>query len=413
MPKKYSLKTLKSLFVFLFITCNLVCLSSYGYAQRVRHEEEEGETRDFSREAQVALVEADKFYRNNEYAKARAPLLQYLATEPEETPAVLYQMLATCWYLDGNPEEARKVYEEGYSAYPESEEIIYNYAAVSYELEDYRKAAQLFEKLYDVKKEKDLEMLYQAAVCYYTAEEFEEAVRVFEKMIDLSEQPESSWFETIISIYMEESNNDKAEEYILRALDIFPLMSKYWQLLASIRLDKSNFKGAASALEIGFTIEPPEERNQWANLLDLYNYLRVPLRTAKSLKTLMEMNAATEEDYIKIAQAYEATLRVDEAVSFLDSVISKNPSKKLLFEKAKILYDARRNKEAIKALDECLKVDPDNGYAYVLKGFAAWDMEDWKKMKEAFTMAQDFSEYKIQAREALAVIEDLERARSE
>jgi tetratricopeptide (TPR) repeat protein len=322
-------------------------------------------------------------------------------------------MLATCWYLDDNPEEARKVYEKGYAAYPENEDMLYNYAAVSYELEDFIKAGQLFEELYDVKKEKDLEMLYQAAVCYYTAEELEEAVRIFEKMIDLSEEPESSWFETIISIYIEEGDNDKAEEYVLRALDIFPLMRKYWELLAGIRLDKSNYRGAASALEIGFTIEPPEERNQWTNLLDLYNYLRVPLRTAKSLETLMKMNAATEEDYIRIAQAYEATFRVDKAVSFLESVISKNPSKKLLFEKARILYDARRNKEAIEVLDEYVKADPDNGYAYILKGFAAWDMEDWKKMKEAFTMAQNFSEYKLQAREALAVVEDLERAKSD
>jgi len=410
MPKRHSLKMLKSLFVLMFITCSLVCTSSYGYAQE---KEEGGETRDFTREAQVALVEAQEFYSNDEYAKARTPLLEYLATEPEEVPVVLYQILATCWYLDGNYEEAQKVYAEGYSAYPKSEEILYNYAAVSYELEEYIKSAQLFEELYDVKVEKDLEILYQAAVCYYTAEELEEAVRVFDKMIDLSEKPESSWFETIISIYMEEGNNDKAEEYILKALDVFPLMRKYWQFLAGIRLDESNYRGAASALEIGYTIEPPEERNQWTNLLDLYTYLRVPLRTAKSLETLMEENAATEEDYIRIAQAYADTFRVDKAVSFLDSVISKNSSKDLLFEKARILYDARRNKEAIKALDECLAVDPDNGYAHILKGFAAWDMEDWKKMKEAFIMAQNFSKYKVQAKEALAVVEDLERARSE
>jgi tetratricopeptide (TPR) repeat protein len=189
-------------------------------------------------------------------------------------------------------------------------------------------------------------------------------------------------------------------------------MRKYWELLASIRLDNANYTGAASALEIGYTIDPPEERNQWTNLLELYTYLRVPLRTAKSLKTLMEKNAATDEDYIRIAQAYADTFRVDNAVSFLDSVISKNPSKDLLFEKAKILYDARRNKEAIKALDECLEVDPDNGYAHILKGFAAWDMGDWEKMKEAFTMAKNFSEYNLQARDALAVVEDLERARS-
>jgi tetratricopeptide (TPR) repeat protein len=408
MPKRYSLEMLKILFVLMFITCSLVCVSSYGYAE----EEEKGDSRDFTREAQVALVEAQEFYQNEEYAKARTPLLQYLATEPEEVPAVLYQMLATCWYFDDNLEETQKVYEKGHSAYPESEEILYNYAAISYELEEYKKAAQLFEELYDVKEEKDLDILYQAAVCYYAAEELKDAVRVFVKMIDLSEKPESSWFETIISIYMEQGNDDRAEEYILKALDIFPLMREYWQLLASIRLDKSNYRGAASALEIGYTIEPPTERDQWGNLLGLYTYLRVPLRTAKSLKTLMEENAATEEDYIKIAQAYADTLRVDKALSFLDSIISKNPSKDLLFEKAKILYDARRNKEAIKALDECLEVDPDNGYAHILKGFAAWDLEDWEKMKEAFTMAKNFREYKVQAKDALAIVEDLERARS-
>ncbi len=412
MPKKYLLNVIKGVVVLLFISFSLVCVPPHGYAQK-EDEVEDGDERDFTREAQLALVAAQECLKNENYASARAPLLEYLATEPEEVPEVLYLMLASCWYLDKNPGEAQKVYSEGHSTYPENEDILYNYAAVSYELEEYNKAAQLFEKLYDIKKEKDLETLYQAAVCYYTAEELDEAVRVFQKMIDLSEKPESSWFETIISIYIEKGNNDKAEEYILKALDIFPLKRNYWQLLASIRLDESDYTGAASALEIGYTIEPPGKRIEWANLLDLYSYLKVPLRIAKSLETLMEKDAPTEEDYIKISQAYADTFRVDEAVSFLDSVISKNPSKGLLFQKAKILYEARRNKEAIKAFDECLEVDPDNGYIHVLKGFAAWDMEDWETTKEEFTIAEDFKEYRTQAKDVLAVIEDLERARSE
>ena len=413
MQKKHLVKKLNKSVLLLIITFVIICFSFDGYAE----EAEEAEIR-LPRGAHTALLAAQEFFEQEDYTNARTPILAYLAANaqaevPEIVPELVYVYLAQLWYLDKEPEEAQKAYMEGHAAYPESEDLLGNYAAVTYELEQFHKAAQLFEKLYDVREEKDIEDLNNAAACYYYAEELDETIRVYNRMIALTKEPESEWFEMIISLYMEQENNQKAEEYILKALDLFTLEKKYWQLLADLRITYSDYAGAASALEIGYRIEPPESRKDWNYLLELYSYLNVPLRIAKCLESILEEGASNEDDQIRISQMYANTMRVDKAVSYLDSLISKNPSEKLLIQKAQILYDARRNKEAIKALDECIEFAPKNGLAYYIKGFTAWDMEDWETAKEAFTMAKNFKEYSAQSKDALAILADLDRAKTE
>ena len=415
MQKKHLFKKLNKSVLLLIITCALTCFSFDGYAQEDKKAEEGIK---LTRGAQTALLAAQEFFENEDYTNARTPILEYFAAnaqaeEPEVVPEVVYVYLAQLWYLDKEPEEAQKVYMEGYTAYPKSKDLLGNYAAVTYELEQFHEAGQLFEKLYEVREEKDIEDLNNAAACYYYAEELDDTIRVYNRMIASTKEPESDWYEMIISLYMEQKNDQKAEEYILKALDIFPLEKRYWQLLADLRLDNSDYAGAASALEIGYRVEPPENRNEWNYLLDLYNYLNLPLRTAKCLESILEKGASNEDDQIKISQMYANTMRVEKAVSYLDSLISKKPSEKLLMQKAQILYDARRNKEAIKALDECIEFAPKNGLAYYIKGFTAWDMEDWETAKEAFTMAKNFKEYSAQSKDALAILADLDRAKTE
>lgn len=388
------------------------CFSLHSYAQ----EEEEGPK--LTREAQEALGKAQEFYQNEDFAGARRPLLDFLATQPEVVPEILYEFLGTLWYQDEKLEEALRVFKEGYEAYPKNEKLLTNYATVAYQLEHYAEAARLFEKLYDTSETKDIEHLSNAASLYYMAEELNEAKRVFKRLIDLPGDTEEvrkkrkDWFNTIINICLEQNQMEEAEGYIWQALAVYPLDRNYWQFVINTRSEKEDYAGMASAYEIANRVQPPEKKKDWEDLADLYRFLNAPLREAKAREKALEIESApSDEEYIKVADAYVRARHIDKAVSYLDNIISKKPTSKLLLEKGRLLYDARRNKEAIKALDECIALDPKMGEAYIMKGFIAWDLKDWKTAREAFNKAQISEDYRNQALEAMDVMDALQEER--
>jgi tetratricopeptide (TPR) repeat protein len=231
-------------------------------------------------------------------------------------------------------------------------------------------------------------------------------------MINMPGDPDPELLETVISICFEQEDLDETEENILIALDYYPTREEYWDYLYQIRMSKEDYLGGTSALEIQYHIKDPENKDSWRTLTELYTYLNVPLRAAEDLPKSFEDNAG-DSQYIKVAQAYANAYRVDEAVAYLDGLIAKKPSSTLMLEKGLLLFNARRNEEAIKALDECIEFAPETGYAYMLKGFAAWDLMDWDTAREAFQGALNIPDYKAQAKNAMSFMDDLEEARTE
>jgi tetratricopeptide (TPR) repeat protein len=412
MDIKYYRNMLKTVLTLLLFAGAFLCFPIGGYAQEGEEQEEQEEGPELTREAQVALVAAQDLYQQEKFAEARQPLLEFLDTQPEVIPEILYLMLGQIWYMDENFEEAMKVWKTGYEAFPESDEMLRSYAVATYYAEHYVEAGRLFEEYYDILEEKDLEYLNNAAGAFYLGEDLDEAKRVFKRMIDLPGVPKIEWLDTVIQICFEQEDIDEAQESVLMALDYYPLNDTYWQWLFNIRIEKEDYLGGTSALEIQYHIKPPEDKDLWKNLTDLYGYLNVPLRVAEDLPKSFQ-DKVLEDEYIQVARAYASAMRIDKAVSYLDGQISKNPTSGLMLEKGRLLLNARRNEDAIKALDECIEFDPNNGEAYLYKGFAAWDLEDWDTTRDAFEGALDVKDYKEQAKNYLSFMDDLEEAKKD
>ena len=409
------------------------CFSTHLLAAGITKQEEKtggsgNEGRRISPEAQAALVEASRRFETNpdDLAAARQPMIDYMAApseampgEPNPIPLVMYQMLAQYWYSDENAknhiDEARKVYQAGHATYPEDEMLLLNYAVTTYELERFLDAAPLFEKYYDVSLKHEVKYLSYAAFAFYTGENLKEAKRVFIRMIEAVEIPESSWLESIISICTEQEDQKETDKYIKLALEFYPMERKYWNLLGNSFLNKEDYQGAASAFEIATRVETPDKKGQWRTLIDLYNFIRLPLRSAESIQkgfNLLAEGGKEEEQQILVADAYAKGARVDKAISYLDGILSKNKSFDLLMKKATILYEDRRNKEAIAVFDECIGMSAKAWDAYFYKALAAWDLEDWKTAEKAFDKALNSKDFRFQAQDALEVLATLDEAKA-
>lgn len=404
--------------LLLLIAVILLSFSFVVYGQEDNKEEEEGCR--LSREENMAEVASMELMNEEDFAGARKPLLDHLATGPECITETFYLMLSQAWYFDETTEEAKrvkeaiKVIEKGYAVYPESEKIVLLYAGFLSEAEDFAKAAPLWEKTYDIVMKKDLKYLKNAAGCYYQSQKLEDAKRVYKRLIKLSEKPDKDFYNAIILISQEQGRMEEAEGYVMEALDIFPTETQYWKLLGNFRLDKEDYTGAGAALEIDSDIEPPETLKKGKFLVDMYRALNVPLRVAREMNRLLKNEKnPKDEDYIMIASAYAQAMKTDEAVAYLDKILAKEHSTKLMMNKAQILYQARRYKQAIIAYDEVIDADPKIGEAYFWKGWSAVELKDWLTAKEAFRNALEDKKFREGAKNAIDVLENLDEARKD
>jgi len=168
----------------------------------------------FSRPLQKALFEAQETLKTDDFAGARQILLDYLATEPKDVPAVFYQMLGYACSAEGNMEEAQKVFRDGHRAAPADGDLLLNYAISTWELGRLEEAASLFEEAYDTRQEKDTRFLLQAAVSWHKVRAFAESKRVLERLLGLKKDPESEWYRLIAIACMELGQYDEAKEHL-------------------------------------------------------------------------------------------------------------------------------------------------------------------------------------------------------
>jgi len=360
-----------------------------------------------SKETQAALVAAQDLMTQKNYQAAKQVLMDHLATNPEYKPEALYAMLGYVYYTLGDLDSAAKYLKEGYEAYPK-EELLSNWAGVVYESEKYDEAAAIFEEASEVFPEKKVEYLKKAASSYYEGRKPGEAKRLFVKLLNMQKEPDFKLYETIFSLCEEMGQRDEARKYLVQMMNLDPLNSKYWEYLARMYQEDEDYTGVASALEIAYNIKKPEKQ-EIERLEQFYAYLNVPLRLAKHIH---ERDNRTENDNKNMINAYLSAIRTDKAVSIIDEMIKNKKDTDLLLMKGKILFEARKNKEAMKTLDECIALNPNKAQAYMLKGFCAWDLEDWDLAKQCFRKAINDKDYKKQASELIDVIESLEEAKA-
>ncbi|MDM7919886.1 MAG: hypothetical protein QUS12_12060, partial [Methanosarcina sp.] len=273
--------------------------------------EEEGDR--LSKEAQTAMVEAQRAFEKKDFPTARKFILDYLATNPVDVPAEAYLMLGYYWYAEEKLEEATKVFKEGYQKFPDNVDLLSYYSAGLYESGKFAEAAPLMEKYYDVSPKKDTKMLEAAAGAYYQIEKYADAKRIIRKMMSTSKEPKENWYTMLLGISFEEEKYDEAEKIIFEALKLFPLSALYWQQLGMVRQAKEDYYGMAGAMEIRTNIKPPEKTAEFKEVFNIYNSLNLPLRVIKSIEMSAKDKPLEEKEYLQIADSYARVMKTDKA----------------------------------------------------------------------------------------------------
>jgi tetratricopeptide (TPR) repeat protein len=369
-------------------------------------------SQNLSYEEQKSLYEAQQKLKTNNVKQSISILQEYIDNHKDthEISATTYLLLGNCWHEQNKLDKARQAYSYGLKIEPENTVLLLNYAISCFGSKKYHQAGQSFEKLYQIHQDPDPEHLYRSGVAFFQAEEYKRSQDVLQQLMAIEgDHVQPEWVELLIYSSVRLKDWDTAKNSLYRILDATPRHKQYWKLLAQIYLQQGSYQQAASVLEITYALHP-HKTSELKELASIYLYLNLPLKAAKALEKAYG-NRYDQEQLLKLSQLYSRAYRYEKAIACIDKALKLSPCVTVYLKKGRLCYQAGLYKKAITALQKSLDLNHEQGEAFILLGYTAWQIKDWDLARNAFVKAKDFTRYRQQAKDGINSLDFIVQAR--
>ena len=427
-------KYLPCLFTFI-IMCLLVPAISHG-----------SQTNNIPLSAKMVIYRAQKLMEENKFTEAAEALEKFQKKsrklKPGEPDLKGYQhylvnfTLGNCYLMTRNYSEADTHFRVAVAAKPDFNSGWMNLAKCCYEMEDYYRAGHAFLKGYETMPEKGPETLYYGAVCFMTSGDNQKALRLFQRLLrehasgiklewkealvqaylacdqprralpfieELSEEADrkkrKQWQGIRLHLYMSLDMKIKALEYVKRLILEYPLESNWWKGLAHLHLKENRYRPALVALTIKGFLEPVTTQEKRI-IADLNMALEVPVEAVRFYERIAEDKFEPDVAY-RIAQGYLRLHRPEMALKWVEKGLLEEKNPRLMLLKGDLLYELERYREAAAAFEKVAREKSNPGRAWLMAGYAAWNMKDMHRTRRAFKYAAGCSRQKQAALKAL------------
>ncbi|PIE61124.1 MAG: hypothetical protein CSA29_04955 [Desulfobacterales bacterium] len=306
-----------------------------------------------TRDARLALVEAQKLMGENKYEQALKGLTGFIEQHPDDEHAYVNYTLAGLSLETGRMKGAVNYYEKTLELCPSYTPAWQNLGKVCYDLGQFQTAAQAFEKTWELTGRTTPVLRYHAAVARLSAGQPKLALGHLEYLTSgQAGPPEKDWIKLLVQLSIETKRSAKALKTIERLLAAPNADPYLFRLAATLNLDLNRYKQAAGNLA-AYSLTTPLPIAEQTLLADLYNNLGIPARAAENYQKALAMK----------------------------------PSRKLHERLSSAWFEACNTQKALDALETGLKTYPKSHSMWKLKGWIYYDTQDFDKASAAFAKA--------------------------
>ena len=344
--------------------------------------------------------DAHQKLEKEEYQECIQILTPYIF-EHERPASSLFVLYAQAQSGLGQIKAALDIYSRAAGLYPENVIILRNYAVTSRRAGLLSQAARLFERA--SAQGGPQELLYQAGAAWYEAKEYARAGQVMLSLLSATKKTKREWVKLLVYSLLQDGKWKQAADHVQRLIRRRPNDSTFWKLLAHIRSQQDDLLGAASALDLAYHLSRPGKK-KWRDLASMYAAAGVPLMAVMAMHKGLEDTPDPEHCW-RMGRLYAQALRTDRAVEWMNRALSGKDNPSWHLDKANLLYTHERYARCREAAIEAAGSSPQlRGRAWLLAGYAAWQEQDWRGAKEAFSRAQKVEETAAQASACLQTV---------
>lgn len=314
-------------------------------------------------------------------------------------------------------------------------QTLYSMAQLYMITEEYKKGIDTLKRWFSVVESPGADAYYLLAVAYIQNDDFQAAVEPAETMMRLAkesyarrmaeaaEDPEveepdmirESWYTTLLAIYFETKQFEKARDIISELLDIYPKRD-YWLQLSGISSELGREWDQLGAMEAAYRQGLLVNENEFENLAQLYMYNGVPIKGAWVVEKAFAEGKLekTEDSWELLANAYFNAQEMEKSVEPLTRAAELSEDGDLYVRLGQSYLEMARWDKAAESFALALdKGDIRNpGEAALLRGMALFNNNKFEDARAAFRQARRDENTRQSANQWLAYLEEEEKRRA-
>jgi tetratricopeptide (TPR) repeat protein len=354
--------------------------------------------------------------------------------------AEVYFALGNCYLLQENYQQAALSFEHAVSKDATHTYAWLNQAKAHYELGQYAEAAISFGHAYAADEIKNPEYLYYSAAAYLMAGDHLQSIDRFEEL--LATHPEAirlEWKEHLVHAYLATDQPRRALPFIRElarrhsgdkqiqwqeillyqylhlnmpseALSLAkalsrqaPTVATWWKALTHIHLDAGNNDKALAAFTI-YAYLAPLSLSEKKLLADLNLQAGIPVKAAPVYEACLG-EKKDKNLLLRLVTAYRQLDRCETALKRMDAFGHEPHDAQWFMTKGELLFALKKFDQAAVAFRQAAQADePRAGRAWLMAGYAAWQMDDISASTTDFKRA---AAHKGQKKIALAALRQL------
>jgi len=355
-------------------------------------------------------------------AEARGGAPQAVYSHP-----MIHFALGNAYLLQESYAPARQAFERAVERHPAWVPAWLNLAKAHYELEAPAEAARCFFTAYENGGRQNAEHLYLSAAAHLMDRQYSASVARFEQLLDRHpDQMHSEWREHLVHALLSDDQPRRALPHIRRLAHTYegdkriqwqeillhqymhlemhadalalaralveqaPTLAKWWKAKAHLHLNAQDYEPALTAM-IVYGFLAPLSRNERQLLADLHLQVGTPGQAAPLYESILQAEGADKRVLTNLVTALRQIGRPDAALEQLERHSDSRHDPDLLMLRADLLYGLERYADAADAYRLAAEGNSRQaGQAWLMAGYAAWQIEDWRASHRAFERAAEF-----------------------
>jgi tetratricopeptide (TPR) repeat protein len=304
-------------------------------------------------------------------------------------------------YTEGNYAAARqhlqKVIDSGGLNESEISQARFQMAQIYIVEGNYKQGIAALKEWFRVTPSPNSAAYYLLAVAYYQMDDINSAFEPAKKAVELSENPQASWIELLLGIYLTRENYKEALPLLERLTGIQPQKKDNWLRLAMLYQQKEDYAKALAATQIAYNAGYFKEASEYERLSGMLRFNDIPYRAARVLKQAMDNKQieADSKNYEKLADSWIQARDYDEAIPPLERAAELSKNGDLYVRLGQVQIQRKQWPQAVDALRAGLKKGDlkDTGQANLLAGIALLNLERLNDAMPYFQRATTSEKY--------------------
>jgi tetratricopeptide (TPR) repeat protein len=165
-----------------------------------------------------------------------------------------------------------------------------------------------------------------------------------------------------------------------------PTIAKWWKALAHIQLNAEHYEDALMALTI-YSFLTPMSMEEKKLLADLNLQLNIPVKAAPLYEACLK-EKKDKQMLQQLAAAYRQLGKPEMALAVIDAVDPDSDDADIVLLKGELYYSMDKFEQAVEAYKRAARNKGRHvGRAWLMAGYAAWQINDIAASKDAFARA--------------------------